>query len=127
MATLDVSDVPVCPEFADWFQVMSRPETITEFGRSSTSQVIAQAQGTIYPTGDNALVRQADYETNRKTITIVTPYRLKGASPGFQPDQIMYRGTLYVVSNVEDYSQYGQGIVVAQCSTTVAVPNAPQA
>ena len=98
MATLDVSDIPVCVEFSDDFQVLRRAETIDALGRSTTAQVIASARGTIYPTGDNSLVRQDDYEAGKRTLTIVTPYRLQGPAPGFQPDLILYRGNQYVVS-----------------------------
>jgi hypothetical protein len=126
MATLDVSDIPICAEFSDRFDVLRRPETVSEFGRSVTSQVTASAVGTIYPTGDNSLVRQADFEISRKTLTCVTPYRLQQAAPGFQPDLVLYRGNQYVVSAVEDYSQYGAGFVVAQLSSVIAIDTPPQ-
>ena len=126
MATLDVSDIPVCPEFSDTFQVMSRPASVDDFGRSVVSQVIAQPLATIYPTGDNRLQREADWQAKRKTLTIVTPYRLKSAAMGFQADLISYRGTTYIIEQVEDYSQYGAGIIVAQASSIIPSPAAPQ-
>jgi hypothetical protein len=126
VATLDVSDIPICGEFSDRFDVISRAETITEFGRSTVTQVTATALGTIYPTGDNSLVRQGDYEMGRKTLTCVTPYRLKQAAPGYQPDLVLYRGNQYLVSSVEDYSQYGAGFVVAILSSTLAQDIPPQ-
>ena len=126
MPTLDVSDIPVCVEFGDRFDVLRRPETINAFGRSVTSQVTATAYGTIYPTGDNSLVRQTDYELGRKTLTIVTPYRLRQAAPGYQPDLILYRGNEYVVSKIEDYSQYGAGLIVAEVSSILATDPPPQ-
>jgi galactose-6-phosphate isomerase len=126
MATLDVSWVPLEAEFADRFDVVRRPETISESGRSSTTQVTATAFGTVYPTGDNSLVRQADYELGRKTLTVVTPYRLQQAAPGYQPDVVLYRGNQYVVSALEDFSQYGAGFVVAQLSSISAIDAPPQ-
>jgi hypothetical protein len=127
MATLDVSDIPVCAEFSDRFDVIRRPETITQSGRSAASQVtVRDLLGTIYPSGDNSLVRQADYEHGRKTLTIVTPYRLQQAAPGHQPDLVLYRGNQFVVSSVEDYSQYGAGIIVAEVSSILAIDTPPQ-
>jgi|KBSMisStandDraft_5_1062788.scaffolds.fasta_scaffold218774_4 hypothetical protein len=126
MASLDVSDIPLCDEFSDRFDVLRRPETLDHHGRSATSQVVASARGTIYPTGDNSLVRMADFEAGRKTLTIVTTYRLQQASPGHQPDLILYRGTEYVISRVEDYSQYGAGFIVAEASSILATPSPPQ-
>jgi galactose-6-phosphate isomerase len=126
MATLDVSDIPICTEFSDRFDVVRRPEVISQSGRSVTTQVTATAYGTVYPTGDNSLVRQADYELGRKTLTCVTPYRLQQAAPGYQPDVVLYRGNQFVVSSVEDFSQYGAGFVAAQLSSISAIDAPPQ-
>jgi hypothetical protein len=126
MPTLDVSDIPTCAEFGDRFDVIRRPEAISQSGRSVVSQVTATAYGTIYPTGDNSLQRQADYELGRKTLTCVTPYRLQQVAPGYQPDLVLYRGNQYVVSGIEDFSQYGAGIVVAQLSSILAIDAPPQ-
>jgi hypothetical protein len=121
MATLDVSPIPVSDPFASRFDVLRRPETITEFGRSATEQVVARGKyGTFYPTGDNRLVRQSDYEHGRKTLTCVTTYRLQQASPGFQPDVVLYRGNRYIVVEVRDFGEYGAGFVEAQLSSTLA-------
>lgn len=126
MATLDVSDIPLCPEFSDSFEVLSRVEQIDDKGRLRVMPVLATALGTIYPTGDQSLQRGVDFESGAKTLTIVTTYRLKSASPGTQPDAISYRGTEYIVTGVEDYSQYGAGFVVAQASSIDEVPAQPQ-
>jgi hypothetical protein len=127
MATLDVSEIPQCAEFADTFQVTQRPETINQYGRSQISAAVSQPiLGTIYPTGDNALQRQEDKQYGRKTLTIVTQYRLRTASPGAQPDFVYYRGNAYVVREVNDYSQYGGGFVEAVCSSLEAIDTPPQ-
>lgn len=127
MPTLDVSDVPICAEFGDTFQVQRRPETVNQFGRSTVTNPQALTQvGTIYPTGDNDLVRQEDQQHGRKTLTIVTPYRLRTASPGAQPDFVYYRGNIFVVSQVRDYTQYGAGFVEAICSSIEAIEAPPQ-
>src|SRR5215831_6705851 len=108
MATLDVSDIPVCAEFSDTFQVIRRPETIDYHGRVDIIEAPPVAVlGTIYPTGDNSLVRQSDFERGSETYTCVTPFRLRQAGPGHQPDMILYRGDVFIVTEVEDYSQYG--------------------
>jgi galactose-6-phosphate isomerase len=126
MATLDVSDIPQCDEFADRFDVIRRPETIAPSGRSFTTQVTGTGVGTFYPTGDNSLVRQADYELGRKTLTCVTKYRLQQAAPGYQPDVVLYRGNQFVVSSIEDFSQYGEGFVAAQLSSISGIDAPPQ-
>jgi hypothetical protein len=127
MATLDVSFVPICAEFSDTFQVQQRPETITQFGRSQVTAGASQPiLGTIYPTGDNSLQRQEDKQYGRKTLTCVTLYRLRTSSPGAQPDFVFYRGNIYLVSSVNDYSQYGAGFVEATLSSVESIDAPPQ-
>jgi hypothetical protein len=126
MPTLEVSWVTQEPEFADMFQVLRRPETISQSGRSVTSQVTATAYGTIVPTGDNSLVRQADYELGRKTLTLYTTYPLQMAAPGYQPDLILYRGNQFVVSSVKDFSAFGEGFVEVEISSILAIDTPPQ-
>lgn len=124
MPRINPSWVPMSAQLADRFDVIRRPEAISEYGRSVTSQVVATARGTLYPTGDNSLVRQSDYELGRKTLTCVTTYRLQIAAPDHQPDLVLYRGNTYVVTAVEDYSPYG--FVVAQLSSIRAIDEPPQ-
>ena len=128
MPTLDVSDVPICAEFSDTFEVLRRPEVISEHGRAYIRRGDAPqiAVGTIYPTGDNSLVRQEDYQTGAKTITVVTPFRLRTASEGFQPDYLMYRSTMYIVKKVNDWSPYGAGFIEAECSSVLSQDAPPQ-
>jgi hypothetical protein len=126
MATLDVAWVTQVPEFVDAFQVVRRPETVSQHGRTETGAATITAFGTLYPTGDNELVRQEDYTRAAKTLTVVTPFRLRMSAPGFQPDFVLWRGGTYVVRNVRDYSQYGQGFVEAECSTLDAQDTPPQ-
>jgi galactose-6-phosphate isomerase len=127
MATLDVSDVVICEELSDRFDVIRRPEVISQSGRSVTTQVtVPGLLGTIYPSGDNSLVRQADYELGRKTLTICTTYRLQQAAPKHQPDLVLYRGNQYVVSNVKDWSPFGAGFVEAECSSIIPIDAPPQ-
>jgi hypothetical protein len=127
VATLDVSDIPLCAEFGDEFQVQQRPETVNEFGRSIYGGGLhTTARGTIFPTGDNSLQRQDDKQYGVKTLTIVTPFRLRTASPGAQPDFVLYRGNVYIVREVQDYSQFGAGFVVAIVSSVESIDAPPQ-
>jgi galactose-6-phosphate isomerase len=127
MATLDVSPIPGCIEFSARFDVIRRPETISQSGRSVTSQVtVPGLLGTIYPTADNSLVRQADYQTGRRTITVVTTYRLQQEAPGYQPDLVLYRGNQFLVREIKDFTVFGEGFIAAECSSIIAIDAPPQ-
>lgn len=126
MALLDVNQVILDPDFADRFQVVRRAETITQLGRSAVLNAPIEATGVLYPTGDNSLVRQEDQQHGVKTLTCVTPFRLRQAAPGYQPDLVIFRGVTFVVRAVEDYAQFGAGFVVAQCSSLETIDAPPQ-
>lgn len=124
---VDVAWVPQCLLFADAFQVVRRAEHVSQFGRAEIAPGgTTIAYGTLYPTGDNSLVRQADYEHSQKTMTIVTKFRLRMSAPGYQPDIVLYRGSSYIVRNVRDYTQWGAGFVEAECTSLDAQPAPPQ-
>jgi hypothetical protein len=79
MATLDVSAYRSASS-SPIISTCCAIETISPYGRS-TAQIVAATYGTIYPTGENSLQRQADQRYGLKTLTIVTPYRLRSARP----------------------------------------------
>lgn len=126
MATLDVAWVCECGEFVNQFEVVRRQEHVSQFGRA---EVIAEptqfALGTIFPTGDNSLQRQADFETSSKTMTIITRYPLRTSSPGYQPDIVLYQGNTYIVQSVKDWMQIGSGFVEAEVTSLDAQPSPP--
>jgi galactose-6-phosphate isomerase len=126
MASLDVTWIPLCAEFSDAFEVVRRPEQISQFGRVELNGSTIVAYGTIYPTGDNSLVRKDDHQRAAKTLTVVTPFRLHMSAPGMQPDLILYRGNTFIVSAVRDYTQFGAGFIEAECSSIEAQDLPPQ-
>jgi hypothetical protein len=131
MATLDVSQVPICAEFGDTFQVQQRTDQLSQTGRSTAGQIWSgpgpiTCIGTIYPTGENSLVRQEDQQHGLKTLTIVTPYRLRTTAPGCQADVVYYRGNMFIVKEVNDYTPFGAGFVEAVCSSVESIDIPPQ-
>ena len=129
MPTLDVSDAWLCPEMSDFpsFDVIRRAETINGVGRSEvTPTLIPNLVGAIYPTGDNSLVRTEDYQLSRKTITVVTTFRLMETAPGYQPDLVFWHGDSFIVRDLNDYSAWGSGFVEAEC-TSIDLQDLPPA
>lgn len=126
MATLDVSQIPLSAEFQDSFTVLARQEQIGDSGRVTVTAQTSTQRGTLYPSADNSLIRQEDQQHGVKTLTIVTPYRLQMASDGRQPDYIAYRGVMYMIRSVQDFTQYGAGFVVAEGSSLRGIDAPPQ-
>jgi len=112
------------------FQVVRRQETVNSLGISTVKEITLPALGSITPTGDNSLVRAEGYQQQAKTIRVITNFRLRGATIGqnganYQPDIVLWNGSRFVVRTVDDYSQYGAGMIVAECSSIELTDPAP--
>lgn len=134
---IDVTDLLHDPFIAgEEFIVIRRRETINAYGER-TSHPIQRllAVGSIQPTGNNSLVREEAYQTETKTIKVITDFLLRGptkdksqpqgATVTFDPDIVIWRGDSYVVKSIDDYSQYGIGMVQAECASVDYVDQAP--
>lgn len=125
MPQIDVSDVTLDPEIAgERFSVVRRAEVVNDFGESVVvSRTYPRVPGSVTPTAPNSLAREEAYQTQQKTIQVIARFRLRGvardgAGAKFQPDLILWRGDAYLVTTVDDYSQYGAGFVRADCAST---------
>lgn len=113
-------------ENVDCFNVVRRQETINNFGRSTLTQFsFPGIIGTVYPAGPNALDRGPDEQHTVKNIQIVTRFRLQMASPGYQADIVQWGGDSFLVINAQDFSHFGGGMIVADCSSIDSVDQAP--
>lgn len=111
------------------FQVIRRAETVSERGVSSVAEeVFDPVLGSVVPSGDNSLLREEAFQTQSQSIRVITLFRLRGASgengESYQPDIVVWKGGSYLVRTVDDYSNYGAGMIVAECIATnyTAVP-----
>jgi hypothetical protein len=124
MPHLDVSVVLLNPQFAERFTVLRRTETVSAFGKSTITPQELSAIGVITAGPDDSLTREADYQAMAKSIIVVTRFPLRGPSPGFQPDMILWHGDRFVVNLLDDYAGYGPGFVQAQADSidTIDLP-----
>ena len=88
-------------------------------GMEQHSHSNINAFGSIDPTGDQSLLRLPDEQAQNKQITVVTNLLLRGASSvsgsQWQPDLVFWQGEHFLVHDIEDFSQYGAGMVAARC------------
>ena len=114
MVQLDVTEVLVDPSLADTFQVWRRKETVSGYGRSSTSVLVLDAVGVITAATEDDLDRADDRQTMQRSIIVVSKFPLRGPAPGYQPDLILWNGDYYVVEKIDPYVRFGPGFVQAQ-------------
>lgn len=121
MPEIDVTDVLLDADVAGQsFTVLRRQERVDQYGISSTVvQAISDVLGSVQPTGDNSLIREDAYDAQAKTLKVITSFRLRGVSTSagqnYKPDQIQWNGDTYEVRVVDDFSQFGGGMIEAEC------------
>lgn len=109
MATLDVSDVLLCPEFTDNYIIHRSVETISSNGRPVSTITGLPSFGVVCMASAGDLKRYPELQMLERVLSIVTKTRLQSAVSGAQPDIIQWRGDNYVVKAIDPYPQYGQG------------------
>lgn len=124
MPDIDVTEVLADTTVAgETFTVVRRQETVSTGGLVTTQTTTFNGVvGSVTPTGENSLLREEALQTQAKTIHVVTTFLLRGesrdaAGNSFQPDLVLWKGDYYLVRLLSDFSQYGAGMVEAECSS----------
>lgn len=130
---LDVSAALCNPYTQDRFDVLRRTEVVNGYGESNVSiERFKEIRGVVHPDGPNALSRRPEAQTNAKTMVIFTRFAIRGESKsanqgkGFQPDLIKWRGNMFVVNHVEDWSKFARGFVKVTVTSSNIVDQAPE-
>lgn len=125
MPDLDVSDLLLDPDFCEQLSVQRRQITMVK-GRSTTTPVtISPAPYGVVFSITGGLIRAGDQQNMPATIVVHTPFRLRGASPGYEPDLVIWNGDNYAVTAIDNFSKYGAGFVAATCTSQDSIDNAP--
>lgn len=123
MPDIDVTDILEDPFVAgEGFWVYRRAEDVNAHGRSEIVGAWLPAAGSVTPTGDNSLIREEAFQTQAKTIKVITTFRLRGqsrtgAGQNYQPDLVYWEGDFYLVRVLDDFSKFGAGMMEADCSS----------
>jgi hypothetical protein len=132
MPALDVTDVLFDPDIAgETFTVVRRQEIVNSAGVSTITETrYDDVAGSIQPTGDQSLTRAEAFSHQSDSLRVITTFLLRGVSQdmsgnNFQPDLVLWKGDYYIVTSVDDYSQYGAGFVQADCIAFNYMTQAP--
>ena len=132
MPTIDVTDVLLGDDIAgQTFTVYRRKEVVNSHGRPDIVETAFQAVGSINPLGDNSLLREEMFTANNNGIEVITTFRLQSTArigaDKYQPDEILWEGSRYVVRYINDYTTFGAGFVQAECASKTYVDDGPAA
>jgi hypothetical protein len=110
MAGLDVGFLTADPLLSDLFDVKRRAETVGSDGRvAMTTTLLPKKRGVVCAADPADLIRKDDGEYAPRVIEVNTQFRLRGASTGYQPDIIVWKGVEYMVEKVLPFSNFGSG------------------
>lgn len=126
MPDIELSPALTSNMLVDDFSVKRRIETIDEHGRMSVATTIIPTFGVVVPATPDDLDTSPDMRYARKTLSITTEFRLRGPASGYQPDWVSWRGDDYQVTNVGDYSAFGDGFIIATAQSRDAQDQPPQ-
>lgn len=114
MPMLDVTEVLFDPDFADMFDVLRQSEVVDDSGRAQIGKTrFPNVIGVVTPTAPDTLQRRDDGQMMPRAVSVVTQFRLRGPSPGFQPDQIVYDNVTFTVTEIVSLTRFGEGFVEA--------------
>jgi hypothetical protein len=116
--------------FYDQITVLRRAVAVDQYGRGQVTQTSLAAQAVVVASPPDDLKRLPESETQEKTISLTTPFRLQGASTDSlgnvtHPDQIIWHGDTFIVRLLDDYSGYGRGFVHAVATAIAAIELPP--
>jgi galactose-6-phosphate isomerase len=130
MPDLDVSDLLTDPDFAEELTIIRRAVTINTHGRQQVAETTISPKpwGVVLPQSDQPLQRGPDQQSLPMLLQVHTKFRLRSASivgtQEYQPDLLIWNGSRFLVNRVYPFSHFGQGFIVADCSsmTTTEAP-----
>lgn len=113
MPDLDINELFEDDDLGDCFDVKRRTERIDEGSGLAVreEELFKGVFGTVVsiePTKNN---RTPDSQMTDKVIEVCTPFRLRAASEGVQPDIIVWNGSEFTITTFKDHTRWGDGWV----------------
>lgn len=112
MASIDMSDVLLDPDFLDTAVCVRRTEVVGANGVPVRTTVDTPFLG-CFISESSTMTRTNNAEQVSSRMTCVTVFRLMDGRNGQTADIVKFKGLPYTVSNVADFSNYGPGFVDA--------------
>lgn len=127
---VNVGDILRSPHSGEMLTIQRSKESVDSKGRESATVQTLYAPGVVLPKdtaiGGNEVTREIDSIYRNAALIIHTPFRLRGPAPGYQPDVILWQGDRYVVTLVNNYSQFGPGFIYAEAASIEPLDAPPQ-
>lgn len=116
MARIDVTEILTDPDFADTGLICERStQVVGADGIAVNTKKLIRFIGVVTSDQGDVLERMPGVERITGSITVHSRFLLKDGTPGQTADVLQWQGRRYTISNVNDYSHFGRGFMVATC------------
>jgi hypothetical protein len=116
MARIDVDGLLDDPDFQDEFTVVRSMETVGTDGLASFVSTTFIASGVIQPASGRSLLLLPDSARVQGAIEIWTKDSLHMNDGYYAADIVSWQNRSYIVSNSEDFTNFGAGYVHVICT-----------
>lgn len=115
MAQVDVTELLSDPDFVDDISLINRVPRVNSLGESIIVDSTINSIGSVQPASGKTLARLPD----ALRLANVSSFWFKGAitasSPGKYSSQLVFKGVIYEVQTVQDWSNWGEGWCEGTC------------
>ena len=115
MPSLDVSDVLFDPDFATTISIERAAISVSNSGITSETITTIAATAVVTWSAGATMQRLAEGERLSGSILVHTTTQLMDGHSASTADIVVYMGRRYVVTNVNNWSDYGAGFYCAVC------------
>jgi hypothetical protein len=105
------------PMLGDTISVRRRTSFVDSTGIGRNSDETFRVGAIVEPDGDNDSSRDDEGAIGRKTISVITRFRLQGQVAGLLQDIVTWHNDDFLVITVEDATSYGAGWIEAICTS----------
>jgi galactose-6-phosphate isomerase len=117
MPQLDCTDIVLDPEFVTLGLICKRNAVAVGLdGLGVDTQTTTPFVGVVTNDRGDVLRRLAEGERIEGSIVIHSQFPLRAGSAGYSADIVTWQGNDYTVTALADYSSYGRGFTVANCT-----------
>jgi hypothetical protein len=109
MAEIDVSDVVTDPDFQDTFTLIRSVETVDQHGRGSLAATTMTLSGVVQAASGRTMELTPDAVRTSEMLEIWTTFGIQEATQTTQADQVVWKGTTFIVTHVDVWDNWGQG------------------
>ena len=116
MALIDVSDLLSDPDFVSYFIIVRSIQSVDNHGRIVEQSVSLPGVGSIQPADDRTYQMFPEAARVSGSIEVYTRSSLTPPTLSFSADEILWKGKVFTVMGVLDFTNYGAGHNVALCA-----------